>query len=426
MRRCGRDGGGRRLGDGKVRRDGRCRVRLGLLPFPLRLQRPLDGLGDLLLRAVPLVRQRLLVLVLLRRRLGLAALPLLDLPGAHAGPGLALALHGREVRQLGPAIAVPVGDVFRLHRVELLKFAHAALGPVDACLGLLFSGGLPGALRGEPVEIRRQLAAVGFRAGEPLAQRRPDPGRLLAALPRRRDLLFPRPLGLGELGGLAGGGVLRPLRRVLLRPARALGGRGHDLEIHAGGRPPFRRILRAADILEAAGVERGHGMAVLVDEPRRPRPLGLHLVPVPPQGRRAVHRAIGAHGPSRGQHVEVRLRPVLVMAVHVDHGDGLVAALLPVVDERLGARRPLLRRALRRQLDDLVARMRSPVGPRVMRAVWRMRRASASMASLSPALASTSALFSSSSSACLPSRRTYSAACRAVVVPPHLMDANRA
>ena len=41
------------------------------------------------------------------------------------------------------------------------------------------------------------------------------------------------------------------------------------------------------------------------------------------------------------------------MAVHVDHGDGLVAALLPVVDERLGARRPLLRRALRRQLDDL-------------------------------------------------------------------------
>ena len=94
-------------------------------------------------------------------------------------------------------------------------------------------------------------------------------------------------------------------------------------------------------------------MAVLVDEPRRPRPLGLHLVPVPPQGRRAVHRAIGGHGAARGQHVKVQLRAVLVMAVHVDHGDGLVAAFAPIVDERLGAGRPLLFRALRRQLDDL-------------------------------------------------------------------------
>ena len=337
----------------------RVALRLGLLGPLDELRRRLGG-GGLLHRLVALAGD-LLDLRLLRHRLVLAALPLLDLPGAHVGPGLGLAFHGREVRRLDLAIGVPVGDVFRLPFGQLaylgLKLAHACfglllfvrqcghagLGRIGPCplfahtaFGLVHADlrtvgpvlllrpqlaaerQAPFRVAGaavEPVEIRRQIAAPGLGQGEPLALPRPDPGRLLAAPARRLDLLLARPLGLGDLGGLAGGGVLRLRRRVLLFPARALGGRGHDLEIHTGGRPPFRRILLAADILEAAGMERGHGMAMLVDEPRRPRPLGLHLVPVPPQGRRAVHRAISGHGTSRGQHVEVRLRPVLVMAV---------------------------------------------------------------------------------------------------------------
>ena len=99
----------------------------GLLPLPLVLQCLPDGCVDLRLRAVPLVLQRLLG-GLFRRRLVLGLLERLGLPGAHVRPGRGLALHGREVRQLDPAIAVPVGDVFRLCFVERLKFAGACFG----------------------------------------------------------------------------------------------------------------------------------------------------------------------------------------------------------------------------------------------------------------------------------------------------------
>ena len=108
------------------------------------------------------------------------------------------------------------------------------------------------------------------------------------------------------------------------------------------------------DVAEVAGVIGRVGIARPVDEVRVPPPLGLDGLPsmrAGPQRRAAVHAAVRVHGPCRDLDVQVRLGSLL--AVHVHDRDGLVAARLPVGDERLGARLALLRRALGGQLDDL-------------------------------------------------------------------------
>ena len=95
----------------------------------------------------------------------------------------------------------------------------------------------------------------------------------------------------------------------------------------------------------------GSGSQCSLTRSRHLLPFGVDRRLAAPEPDGAVHLAVRVDGPGGDLDVQVRLPALL--AVHVDGGDGLVPPFAPVVDEGLGALRPLLRRALRRKLDDL-------------------------------------------------------------------------